>query len=55
MWIVVQQKWMYLEAIFMGGDVAKQLPQEAKRFETIDKLFRKVIRTLFLLENKSTN
>lgn len=41
-WISVQQKWMYLEAIFMGGDVAKQLPQEAKRFEQIDKTFRKV-------------
>ncbi|KAF7256044.1 hypothetical protein EG68_05470 [Paragonimus skrjabini miyazakii] len=42
LWVVVQQKWMYLEAIFMGGDVAKQLPNEAKRFETIDKMFRKV-------------
>ncbi|VDN10905.1 unnamed protein product [Dibothriocephalus latus] len=42
MWVIVQQKWMYLEAIFMGGDIANQLPQEAKRFEALDKNFRKV-------------
>ena len=40
--MVVQQKWMYLEGIFIGGDIRQQLPEEAKKFDNIDKTFKKV-------------
>ncbi|XP_056602848.1 dynein axonemal heavy chain 10 isoform X1 [Triplophysa dalaica] len=42
-WMVVQQKWMYLESIFIGGDIRSQLPEEAKKFDNIDKMFKKIM------------
>ena len=33
---------MYLESIFIGGDIRAQLPEEAKKFDGIDKTFKKV-------------
>ncbi|TPX78384.1 hypothetical protein CcCBS67573_g00352 [Chytriomyces confervae] len=43
-WMVVQRKWMYLESIFIGaGDIRQQLPEEAAKFDRIDKSFKKIM------------
>jgi dynein heavy chain len=36
-WFEVQRTWSYLEAIFIGSaDIRSQLPEDSKRFDTID-------------------
>ena len=43
-WMKVQAKWMYLEAIFIGSeDIRLQLPEEAKRFDRIHAAFKKIM------------
>ncbi len=43
-WMKVQSKWMYLEAIFIGAeDIRLQLPEEAKRFDRIHSAFKKIM------------
>ena len=47
-WMKVQSKWMYLEAIFVGSeDIRLQLPEEAKRFDRIHNAFKKVMGETF--------
>lgn len=41
-WYVLQRNWMYLEPIFSSPDILAQLPQEAKRFQQVDRIWRKV-------------
>ncbi|XP_060639849.2 dynein axonemal heavy chain 10-like [Anolis sagrei] len=42
-WMIVQRKWMYLESIFIGGDIRSQLPDEAKKFDNIDRIFKRIM------------
>lgn len=40
-WFEVQRTWSHLESIFIGSeDIRNQLPEDSKRFDTIDKDFK---------------
>ena len=43
LWLKVQVLWTSLESVFTGGDIAKQMPLEAKKFAKIDKDFSKLM------------
>jgi dynein heavy chain len=42
-WLKVQMMWCSLESVFTGGDIAKQMPMEAKKFSKIDKEWAKMM------------
>jgi len=39
LWLKVQLQWSSLEVVFLGGDIAKQMPAVAKKFQKMDKDF----------------
>lgn len=39
-WLVFQKSWMYLENIFNAEDIQKQLPNEARQFQGVDKFWK---------------
>lgn len=42
-WLKVQVLWTSLVSVFTGGDIAKQMPTEAKKFKQIDKAWLKIM------------
>jgi len=46
-WVKVQMMWCSLESVFTGGDIAKQMPMEAKKFAKIDKEWAKIMGKAF--------
>jgi dynein heavy chain len=42
-WGLCQRSWLYLEPIFSSDDINRQLPVEGKRYQTMDRLWRKIM------------
>jgi dynein heavy chain len=40
-WVSCQRTWLYLEPIFGSEDIMRQMPTEARRFQSVDALWRK--------------
>lgn len=47
LWMAVQRRWIYLEAIFRSDDIKSQLPEEAKKFGKTDANYCKIMEMVF--------
>jgi len=50
-WLLVQNLWIYLEAVFTSADVVKQLAVEVKRFQNVDKSWQRVMQRVHSTPN----
>ncbi|XP_018599950.2 dynein heavy chain 2, axonemal [Scleropages formosus] len=49
--LIVQRQWMYLENIFLGEDIRKQLPRESSEFDDVNSSWKAIMNHL----NKDRN
>ena len=50
-WMVCQRNWLYLESIFSAPDIQRQLPNEAKMFNQVDKAWKEILRSVHKFPN----
>ena len=43
LWLKVQLMWSSLESVFLGGDIARQMPRVASRFAKLDKDWQRLM------------
>uniref|UniRef100_A0A1Y1N5M7 Dynein heavy chain 1, axonemal n=2 Tax=Photinus pyralis TaxID=7054 RepID=A0A1Y1N5M7_PHOPY len=43
-WMEVQRQWMYLEPIFASPDITQQLPTESKKYSTMERTWRRIMK-----------
>uniref|UniRef100_A0A8D2DP18 Dynein axonemal heavy chain 1 n=1 Tax=Sciurus vulgaris TaxID=55149 RepID=A0A8D2DP18_SCIVU len=46
-WLNCQRSWLYLEPIFSSEDITRQLPVESKRYQTMERIWRKIMRNVY--------
>ncbi|RUS78759.1 hypothetical protein EGW08_013475 [Elysia chlorotica] len=44
-WLNCQRAWLYLEPIFSSEDINRQLPVESKRYQTMERIWRQLMKT----------
>ncbi|XP_053785531.1 dynein axonemal heavy chain 1 isoform X3 [Desmodus rotundus] len=46
-WLNCQRSWLYLEPIFTSEDINRQLPVESKRYQTMERIWRKIMKNAY--------